>query len=127
MADRWESLRKELVSLVSSSKPSEIEVPPEVYSTCKELYDAEHSCSTPCRYPYLKRTAAYPLMVDFLRKNLTTEELTRPVDILEKFNRLKQALNALVKYGLNLIGSPSNKLFHRIKVGLATIHFSFST
>ena len=127
MDEQWESLKEELVSLGSSSKPSEIEVPPKVYYKCKELYKAERSCRTPCRYPYLKRSTVYPLLIDFLRKNLTEEELTRPVNISEKFHRLKQALNALVKYGLNLLGSPNNKLFHRVKVGLPRfIHLSYS-
>ena len=117
MAERWESLKKELISRVSSSKPSEIEVPPEVYSECTKLYEAERSSSSPKRYPYLKHSEAYRLMVFFLRSNLTEDELKGHVDVSEKLNHLQQALKALVKYGLNFIGSPTNKLFHRVKVG----------
>ena len=117
MAERWESLKEELISCVSSSKPSEIEVPPEVYSKCKKLYEAERSSSSTNRYPYLKHSEAYQLMVNFLRSNLTEDELKGQADVSEKLNHLQQALKALVKYGLNFIGSPTNKLFHRVKVG----------
>ena len=117
MADPWESLKEALISCAYSGKPSEIDVPLEVYSKCRRLYDAERSCSSPSRYPYLKGSVAYRLMVRFLRYNLTEDELKREVDVSEKLNHLKQALKALVKYGLNLIGSPNNKLFHRVKVG----------
>lgn len=126
MADYWEELKKKLVSCVSSSKPSEIEVPKEVYSTCRKLYDVDRLSSTPSRYPYLKQSAAYPLMVHFLRSNLTEDELKGEVDVSGKVDRLKQALKSLVKYGLNLISSPNNKLFHRVKVGLIPLPESFS-
>ena len=118
MDDSWKELREELISRVSSNKPSEIEVPPEVYSMCRKLYDTDRFSSSPSRYRYVKQSAAYQLMVHFLRSNLTEDELKREVDVSEKLNRLEQALKALVKYGLNLIGSPNNKLFHRVKVGL---------
>ena len=86
----------------------------EVLSKCKSFY-SNHSKSGK-----IKESLVYDILVIFLKKNAHKVGGNREI-LLEELEKWRQGLNAVLKYGSNLLAEPENTLFHRVKVSVFNI------